>query len=183
MPDFIEDLVPAAAASADLNKQFGDLNQTASVAGGKASSTQSKMASIKQRAVSLSVANLLPVSIEIAEAQAELAYIVEHRGAPAVPPVTFTPQPPQPPQPETPATIVELLTMSGFFSKKDIAIALDKALEDASLAPDLLMALGLVADDTLDVAVRCQTLVRNRYLRTDQAIYVLGAVRSGRLTL
>jgi hypothetical protein len=74
------------------------------------------------------------------------------------------------------------LTLSGFFNKKDIASALDKALEDASLAPDLLMALGLVSDDTLDVAVRCQTLVRNRYLRTDQAIYVLGAVRSGRLS-
>lgn len=182
VPDFIEDLVPAAKAGGEGNMQFGDLNQAGGVPGSKPSNTQSKMASIKQRAVSLSVANLLPVSIEIAEAQAELAYIVEHRGAPAVPPVSFTPQPPQPPQPETPATIVELLTLSGFFNKKDIASALDKALEDASLAPDLLMALGLVSDDTLDVAVRCQTLVRNRYLRTDQAIYVLGAVRSGRLS-
>ncbi|MBA3995103.1 MAG: hypothetical protein C0469_16415 [Cyanobacteria bacterium DS2.3.42] len=182
VPDFIEDLLPVAKVGPDMNKQFGDIDQTVAVPGGKASNTQSKMASIKQRAVSLSLSNLLPVPIEIAEAQAELAYIVEHRGAPAVPPVTFTPQPPQPPQPETPATIVELLTLSGFFTKKDIATALDKALEDASLAPDLLMALGLVADDTLDVAVRCQTLVRNRYLRTEQAIYVLGAVRSGRLS-
>ncbi len=179
VPDFLEDLLPAAQSGPDLSMQFADRKQSASHAG--ASSTQSKMASIKQRAVSLSVAGLLPVSLEIAEAQAELAYIVEHRGAPA-PPVSFTPAPPMPPQPEAPATIVELLTLSGFFTKKDIATALDKALEDASMAPDLLMALGLVTEDTLDVSVRCQTLARNRYLTTEQATYVLGAVRSGRLT-
>jgi hypothetical protein len=176
VPDFIEDLVPAAQIGAD-----SPIINPAGVMHGKASSTQSKMASIKQRAVSLSVSNLLPVPLEIAEAQAELAYIVEHRGTPTTPPVTFTPPPPMPPQPETPATMVELLTLSGFFTKKDIVTALDRALEDASLAPDLLMALGLVADDTLDVVVRCQSLTRNRYLTTEQAIYVLGAVRSGRL--
>ncbi|MBA3858953.1 MAG: hypothetical protein C0507_18770 [Cyanobacteria bacterium PR.3.49] len=177
IPDFIEDLVPAA--------QIGSDNAVINPSGavhGKASSTQAKMASIKQRAVSLSVSNLLPVPLEIAEAQAELAYIVEHRGAPTTPPVTFTPPAPVPPQPERLPTIVELLTLSGFFTKKDVATALDKALEDSSLAPDLLMALGLVADDTLDVVMRCQSLTRNKYLTTEQAIYVLGAVRSGRLT-
>jgi hypothetical protein len=50
------------------------------------------------------------------------------------------------------------------------------------MAPDLLMALGLVTDETLDVVVRCQGLTRSRYLTNEQAIYVLGAVRSGRLT-
>ncbi len=179
VPDFIEDLVPAAQAGLDASAQIGELMPVGP--GGKASNTQSKMASIKQRAVSVSVSNLLPVPLEIAEAQAELAYIVEHRGAPATP-VTYTPPPPLPPQPQADATIVELLTMSGFFSKKDIASALEKALEDASMAPDLLMALGLVNDDTLDVVVRCQGLTRSRYLTNEQAIYVLGAVRSGRLS-
>lgn len=175
IPDFIEDLVPAAQIGADMPV----INTSAA---GKASSTQSKMASIKQRAVSLSVSNLLPVPLEIAEAQAELAYIVEHRGTPTTPPVTYTPPPPMPAMPERQATIVELLTLSGFFTKKDIVTALDKAMEDSSLAPDLLLALGLVGDDILDVVVRCQSLTRNRYLTTEQAIYVLGAVRSGRLT-
>lgn len=179
VPDFIEDLVPAAQAGLDASAQIGELMPVGPA--GKASNTQSKMASIKQRAVSVSVSNLLPVPLEIAEAQAELAYIVEHRGAPATP-VTYTPPPPLPPQPQADATIVELLTMSGFFSKKDIASALEKALEDASMAPDLLMALGLVNDDTLDVVVRCQGLTRSRYLTNEQAIYVLGAVRSGRLS-
>lgn len=179
VPDFIEDLVPAAQAGLDASAQICELMPVGP--GGKASNTQSKMASIKQRAVSVSVSNLLPVPLEIAEAQAELAYIVEHRGAPATP-VTYTPPPPLPPQPQADATIVELLTMSGFFSKKDIATALEKALEDASMAPDLLMALGLVNDDTLDVVVRCQGLTRSRYLTNEQAIYVLGAVRSGRLS-
>lgn len=182
VPDFIEDLLPAVQHGGDVSMQYGELNQSAPGHASRPSNTQSKMASIKQRAVSVSVSNLLPVPLEIAEAQAELAYIVEHRGASAPPPVSFTMPPAAPAQPETPATIVELLTLSGFFNKKDIATALDKALEDSSLAPDLLMALGLVADDTLDVAVRCQTLVRNRYLSTEQAIYVLGAVRSGRLS-
>ncbi|PZM81214.1 MAG: hypothetical protein DKT66_18505 [Candidatus Melainabacteria bacterium] len=179
VPDFIEDLVPAAQAGLDASAQICELKPIGPA--GKASNTQSKMASIKQRAVSVSVSNLLPVPLEIAEAQAELAYIVEHRGAPATP-VTYTPPPPLPPQPQADATIVELLTMSGFFSKKDIASALEKALEDASMAPDLLMALGLVNDDTLDVVVRCQGLTRSRYLTNEQAIYVLGAVRSGRLS-
>jgi len=178
VPDFIEDLVPSAQSNVDLN--IPDATPVGS--GGKASNTQSKMASIKQRAVSVSVSNLLPVPLEIAEAQAELAYIVEHRGTPATPPVTYTPPPPLPPQPQADATIVELFTMAGFFSKRDIAAALDKALEDASMAPDLLMALGLVTDETLDVVVRCQGLTRSRYLTNEQAIYVLGAVRSGRLT-
>lgn len=80
------------------------------------------------------------------------------------------------------ATIVELLTLSGFFTKKDIVNALELALEDASLAPDLLMALGLVNEDTLDAVVRCQTLTRNRQITTEQSIYALGAVRAGRLT-
>ncbi|MBX9953033.1 MAG: hypothetical protein K2Y39_27925, partial [Candidatus Obscuribacterales bacterium] len=177
VPDFIEDLVPSTQAIADLN--IPDVKQSGAV--GKASNTQSKMASIKQRAVSISVSNLLPVPLEIAEAQAELAYIVEHRGTPATPPVTYTPPPPLP-QPQADATIVELFTMAGFFSKRDIAAALDKALEDASMAPDLLLALGLVTDETLDVVVRCQGLTRSRYLTNEQAIYVLGAVRSGRLS-
>lgn len=180
VPDFIEDLVPAAQAIVDINVPVGELKQVGP--GGKASNTQSKMASIKQRAVSLSVSNLLPVPLEIAEAQAELAYIVEHRGTPSTLPVTYTPPPPLPPPPQADATIVELLTLSGFFSKRDIAAALDKALEDASMAPDLLMALGLVSDETLDVVVRCQGLTRSRYLTNEQAIYVLGAVRSGRLS-
>lgn len=180
VPDFIEDLVPAVQTNVDLNIPIGELKTVGP--SGKPTSTQSKMASIKQRAVSLSVSNLLPVPLEIAEAQAELAYIVEHRGTPAVPPVTYTPPPPLPPPSQSDATIVELLTMSGFFSKKDIAAALEKALEDSSMAPDLLMALGLVNDETLDVVVRCQGLTRSRYLTNEQAIYVLGAVRSGRLS-
>ncbi len=183
VPDFIEDLLPVTQQGADVVVPMAEM--AVSGPANKASSTYSKMASIKQRAVSLSVSNLLPVPLEIAEAQAELAYIVEHRGVPATPPVTFTPAPPPPAPPpvqDSQVTIVELFTLAGFFSKKDIAAALDKALEDSSLAPDLLFALGLVSDDILDVVVRCQALTRNRYLTTEQAIYVLGAVRSGRLS-
>lgn len=162
VPDFLEDLVAEAPAT------------------NSARASQSKISAVSQRATSLSVSNLLPVPIDALEAQAELAMIVQSHGAPLPMPQLpfFTPAT----YPETPATIVELLTMGGFFTRKDIANALDKALEDASLAPDLLLALGLVAEDTLDVVLRCQAMTRNRELTSEQAMYVLGAVRSGRLT-
>lgn len=166
IPDFLEDLLPAAETPPPI------VNSP--------NASQTKISAVSQRATSLSVSNLLPVPLDTLEAQAELALYMQSHGAPLPMPQLpfYTPAI----YPETPATIVELLTMGGFFTRKDIATALDKALEDASLAPELLMALGLVAEETLDIVLRCQTMTRNRELTSEQAMYVLGAVRSGRLS-
>ncbi|HEY9787758.1 MAG TPA: hypothetical protein V6D17_20385 [Candidatus Obscuribacterales bacterium] len=83
---------------------------------------------------------------------------------------------------EPTVTIVELFTLGGFFTKKDVVAALDRALEDASIAPDLLLALGLADEEALDVVLRCQTLVRTQQITMEQAVYILGSLRTGRVT-
>ena len=73
--------------------------------------------------------------------------------------------------------LLELLKLSAVCTPSDIQGAIDRALQDSEATARLLLMLGLIDQATLDLFLRCQSLVGRGVLRKEQALFVLNAMR------
>lgn len=79
--------------------------------------------------------------------------------------------------------LVEILKLGGFFTQKELQAAFSAALNDPDIQTSLLISIGIVNQKWIDGAKLCQTLLKNRNLKPQQAAYVLKSYRNGNLTI
>jgi len=76
-------------------------------------------------------------------------------------------------QPEEKVKLGELLKMAGFITERDIQKALDLSQKNASLMGKILLINGVIDEGLLHAALRCQFLLREHFLKQEQAIVAL----------
>jgi hypothetical protein len=69
--------------------------------------------------------------------------------------------------------LTDLLKMSGIVTEDDVQDAFRQTLQNSALMCKLLSVTGCVDDDTLNAALRCQSLLKQGALQQDQAIVAL----------
>lgn len=77
------------------------------------------------------------------------------------------------PQPHETLRLGELLTVAGFVTPNDIQNALDLSSKNSALIGKMLLVTGMIDEPTLHASLRCQFLVREGYLKMEQAIIAL----------
>jgi hypothetical protein len=80
-------------------------------------------------------------------------------------------------------SLIELLHLTGYCTQASLEEALTEALTDSRLAAKMLVAIGFIDSGMLNKYVYCQALIAKGVLRTDQAMYILNAIRHRNLTL
>jgi len=67
----------------------------------------------------------------------------------------------------------ELLKVAGMITESDIQQAVQASQSNAALVGKILMMNGLIEEDLLHAALRCQTLLRDGFLTQERAIVAL----------
>jgi hypothetical protein len=77
------------------------------------------------------------------------------------------------PQPHEVVRLGELLKVAGLVTQNDIQKALELSTKNSSLVGKMLLVTGMIDEPTLHAALRCQFLIREGYLKMEQAIIAL----------
>jgi hypothetical protein len=82
---------------------------------------------------------------------------------------------------EEPSDVVHLLQNAGFFQQAQLQESLLQAMQDATLAPEILRVLGIVDKSVLDAAVRVHKLIKDGTVDVHRAVESLESIRAGKL--
>ncbi len=76
----------------------------------------------------------------------------------------------------------ELLKLAGFVTQQDIEKAIDLSAKNSALIGKMLLVTGMIDEATLHAALRCQFLIREGFLKMEQAIMALHFANRGRVS-
>lgn len=76
----------------------------------------------------------------------------------------------------------EILQAAGVLNEDDIQKAIDLSTKNAALVGKMLLITGMIDEPTLHAALRCQFLLREGYLKMDQAIVALTHCQRNKVT-
>lgn len=86
------------------------------------------------------------------------------------------------PQPHETVKLGELLKVAGLVTQNDIQRALDLATKNSSLIGKMLLVTGMIDESTLHAALRCQFLIREGFLKMEEAIIALHSCQRNQIS-